>query len=79
MDIHLLKDDTNSGSWVMIVSCPLPGKHELKDPVTRQGGPSFDTCAKCEHQTGKGFVILNPDGEYDGALSYPELLKCGVA
>lgn len=77
MEIHLLKEDTDVGSWVMILGCPMPEKHDLKDRMNGLCGPSFATCAECEYQAGKDFVILNPDGEYDGAMMYPELLKCG--
>lgn len=77
MDIYLLKDDRDAGSWVMIIGCPLPEKHELKDRNKGLSGPSFATCAECEYQVGKDVVILNADGEYDGVQMYPELLKCG--
>ena len=76
MEIHLLKDGTGAGAWVMILGCPMPEKHELKDRMNGLSGPSFAICAECEYQAGKDFVILNPDGEYDGATMCPELLKC---
>jgi len=62
---------------IVILYCPIPEKHELKDVMNGLSGPSFATCAECEHQAGKDFVILNYAGEYDGAAMYPELLKCG--
>lgn len=63
----------------MILGCPLSEKHELKDPSNGLSGPSFATCAACEHQLAKDAATLNADGEYDGGQLFPDLLKCGRA
>ena len=78
MDIHLLKDDAPTGSWVMILGCPMPEKHGLKDKTNGLNGPSFATCAECEHQIGEKYQMMGADGNYDGTDIFPERLVCGI-
>ena len=76
MKIYKFKDKIHGGSWMLILGCPLPEKHDLHDRTTEKTGPSFAQCSQCEHQIGRNFEILGEDGEYDGAKIFPERLMC---
>ncbi len=76
MDAHRLRDEKHGGYWLMILGCPLPGKHDLKDPLAGLSGPSFATCATCENQVGEDVALGGADGDYNGAELFPDRLTC---
>lgn len=77
MEFSLIRDESSQGKWLVIIGCPLPERHSLKDSNQKVSGPSFAQCAHCDYQVGKNYETLNADGTYDGADTYPERLRCG--
>jgi len=76
MQFVLAKDASGSGSWLLILGCPLAQAHQLLDETRQVSGPSFAACADCPHQTGTQFE--NRDPELDWSISiHPERLECG--
>ena len=77
MDHVIAPDPSGTGSWVLILGCPRPEIHELTDPERGVSGPSFATCAWCEHQTGAQLEHRDPD---DWLVEFhPERLACGFS
>ncbi len=76
MDYVETKHPSGLGSWLIILGCPRPQSHQLRDEERKVSGPSFAFCASCEHQTGSHFE--NQDSETGWSLQvYPERLECG--
>lgn len=75
MDHVITPDPSGTGSWVLILGCPQPKLHELMAPEHGLSGPSFATCASCDHQTGAEFSLHSLDGWV--ADIFPERLTCG--
>jgi hypothetical protein len=65
------------GKWILILGCPLPEKHTLKDRDSGATGPSFADCAGCPYQAGRDYEILGALGTYDASRVFPERLECG--
>lgn len=78
MDAYRLRDEKDGGYWLMILGCPLPGKHDLKDALGGLSGPLFATCARCENQTGDDVALGSADGDYNGAERFPDRLMCSI-
>ena len=75
MDHVITPDPSGLGSWVLILGCPQAERHDLADPERGVSGPSFATCASCEHQSGARFEDRDPDDWL--ADFHPERLACG--
>jgi hypothetical protein len=76
MEYTYIQDIHDSGSWLVILGCPLESKHHVFSHASQSlSGPTFATCAACEHQVGKNYQLLGLDNE--PVKVYPERLKCG--
>ena len=62
----LVKDKGGTGSWILILGCPLKEKYSLSNSLKNVSGPTFADCAHCEYQVG-----INAH-EY-GSFSPPEM------
>lgn len=68
-------DPSGHGNWLLILGCPWIEAHDLVDRDRGVSGPSFATCAGCEHQQGNGFAQVEAE-DWVSAL-FPERLSCG--
>ncbi len=76
MEYTYIQDLDGSGSWLVILACPLESKHQDVSTAPHSlSGPTFATCATCEYQSGRNYQILGPDNE--PLAIYPERLQCG--
>jgi hypothetical protein len=77
METTFLRTEAANERWIVILGCPCPEKHVIKDPEGNLSGPSFAVCSSCEHQEGTNFHVMGKDGEFNGADIFPERLVCG--
>ncbi len=75
MDHITTPDPSGTGSWLLILGCPNVENHDLMDADRGLSGPSFATCASCEHQMGE--IPEHPSSEGWIADIFPERLSCG--
>ena len=76
MDYILTPDSHGIGDWVMILDCPGPQNQELLDTARGVSGPSFASCAHCEHQIGGNTNLAGIDGDSHLMIN-PGGLVCG--
>jgi hypothetical protein len=69
-------DPSGSGTWLLILGCPVEPSHILHDKNRTVSGPTFAICANCEHQKGINLEIHDFDSEWSNEI-HPERLKCG--
>ncbi|HJV48261.1 MAG TPA: hypothetical protein VJ549_03200 [Geothrix sp.] len=76
MDYIETQHPSGIGTWLLILGCPRDRSDHLHDRERGLVGPSFATCANCEHQVGTQFEHYDEEADWSVRV-FPEFLECG--